>query len=127
MQSYKLRIKLNRTIEIRVGKLGSFKFPEGLYIYMGSAKQNLEGRIQRHLQKFKKLHWHIDYLLVNAKAHVISVERSTSSECALNQKVKGQILIPGFGSSDCLKKCGSHLKYFGLSRDVDLRNTSQID
>jgi len=36
-------------------------------------------------------------------------------ECRVNQMVKalfkGRIIAPGFGSSDCKEKCGSHLLF----------------
>jgi len=112
MESYQLIIKLDKTFKTRVGKLGFFSFPKGFYIYTGSAKRNLEARIQRHLLKFKKLHWHIDYLLEDLNANIVQIKRSMKSECELNKNVYGKILVPGFGSSDCVKKCESHLKYF---------------
>ena len=33
------------------------------------------------------------------------------TECSLNKKTKGIIIINGFGSSDCNLCCKSHLKY----------------
>ena len=115
MSSYKLTIKVNQDIEICVGKLGFFRFPKGFYCYTGSARKNRESRISRHFQKSKKLYWHIDYLLKDVDANIISFERSPHTECELNKKVQGEILVPGFGSSDCINRCGAHLKYFGLS------------
>ena len=110
MISYSLIIKLKKVSVISVGKLGIYKFPKGQYIYTGSAKKNLEARINRHLLQYKNLHWHIDYLLANESTNIINVERSKLHECDLNKSIKGAIIVPGFGSSDCLKKCGSHLK-----------------
>ena len=41
---------------------------------------------------------------------VLEVRRSTEPECVLNQRGYGEIVVPGFGASDCRMKCGSHLK-----------------
>ena len=112
MESYQLIIKLGETFETRVGKLGFFSFPKGFYIYTGSAKRNLEARIHGHLLKFKKLHWHIDYLLKDLNANIVQIERSMEGECKLNKNIHRKIILPGFGSSDCVEKCEAHLKYF---------------
>ena len=112
-QFYQLQIQLTRPVTITVGRLGRFQFPAGQYIYTGSAKRNLEARIQRHLSKHKKRRWHIDYLLVHPATLVIRVERSAKAECAWNQQTTGKILAPGFGASDCRQGCGSHLKFIG--------------
>ncbi|MEM0118758.1 MAG: GIY-YIG nuclease family protein [Nitrososphaerota archaeon] len=114
---YQLTIMLQKTIDISVGKLGSFTFPEGYYIYTGSAKRNRESRIARHLNKHKKPHWHIDYL--TQYGNVIHVKRYNGklSECELNGKIQisydADIIAKGFGSSDC--SCTTHLFYLGLS------------
>jgi len=112
-RSYQLLIKLDSSITIRVGKLGLFDFPQGYYMYTGSAIKNMEKRIERHLKKKKKLRWHIDYLTVNPAVEVIDVRRSDVDECKLNQYIDGTIIAPGFGASDCKADCGSHLKYLG--------------
>ena len=115
MQSYQLHIHLNENIEIEIGKLGKFTFPMGNYIYTGSAKKNIDERIKRHQSSSsdKKLHWHIDYLLNDKNAKITEVQKFDKEECALNQKTCGEIIIAGFGSSDCKNKCKSHLKYLG--------------
>ena len=48
MQSYQLHILLKESTKIQIGKLGSFNFSKGKYIYTGSAKKNIEARINRH-------------------------------------------------------------------------------
>jgi len=112
---YKLVIKLAQGREIKIGKLGTFVFPNGFYVYTGSAQNGFEKRINRHLSSNKKFHWHIDYLLSHAK--VIKVLRyvgNRKDECKLNQ-VTGQSanaipIVKKFGSSDC--NCVTHLYYF---------------
>ena len=111
MQSYQLFINVTKEINLKVGKLGKFRFPVGFYVYTGSAKKNMDKRIKRHLSKKKNLRWHIDYLLNNDAVHIIDTKKSKMTECSLNQKTKGTIIIDGFGSSDCNLCCKSHLKY----------------
>ena len=110
MQSYQLFIEIEKDIKIKIGKLGIFEFQKGNYIYTGSAKRNIDARIKLHLSKDKNLHWHIDYLLKNQEVKIIDVKRSDITECELNQAVNGEIIVKGFGSSDCKASCGSHLK-----------------
>ena len=111
MQSYQLFIHLSHNLEIQIGKLGLFTFPKGTYVYTGSAKRNLNQRITRHFLKDKNLYWHIDYLLANEHTEIIEVTKSEVSECNLNAGEKGEIIVKGFGSSDCGKNCKSHLKF----------------
>jgi len=113
--TYQLHIRLERQVTVQVGKLGRFVFAPGRYIYTGSAKRNMDARISRHLKRDKALRWHIDYLLTQAGAEVVQVERGNTPECQLNQATSGSIPAPGFGASDCKAGCGSHLKYVGES------------
>ena len=114
--TYQLNILVGHPLRIAIGRFGQFLFPAGRYIYTGSAKRNIEARIARHLRKEKSLRWHIDYLLSANDVKVVSVKRCTEEECALNQRGRGVVVVPGFGASDCRKGCGSHLKYLGEKR-----------
>ena len=111
---YALIIKLSKKKEIKIGRLGTFVFPKGSYVYTGSAQNGLEKRINRHLSSEKKFHWHIDYLLFHAK--VIKVVRyvGRKDECKLNnvtgQSVGATQIVKKFGSSDC--SCVTHLYFF---------------
>ncbi len=58
--TYQLVIRVPLQIEVTIGKLGLFRFPEGTYVYTGSARRNYEARIARHLRQEKSLRWHID-------------------------------------------------------------------
>jgi len=109
-QTYQLHIQVDPSTTLTIGKLGTFAFPAGHYIYTGSAKRNIKARIARHLRAEKKLRWHIDYLLASKQAHIIRVMTFSQSECLLNQQLTGDIIAPGFGASDCKAGCGSHLK-----------------
>ena len=112
--TYCLVMKLDRPTSIQIGRLGRESFPQGYYVYVGSALNGLTRRIARHLSQLKKKHWHVDYLLEYAKTigtrRIYSVEKR---ECALSEEV-GRIChgIPmdGFGSSDC--RCSTHLYFF---------------
>jgi Uri superfamily endonuclease len=109
--SYILVIELKENKTLQIGKLGKIFFKKGFYLYVGSALNGLEKRVQRHLKKDKKIHWHIDYLLRYAK--IISVyyqESNKKEECIIAKKLANKLSsIPGFGCSDC--KCDSHLFY----------------
>ena len=41
MQSYQLKITLNKKIKLQIGKLGEFLLKKGIYIFTGSAKKIL--------------------------------------------------------------------------------------
>ena len=110
-----LVIQLERRQVIDVGHLGRFVFPSGYYVYTGSAKRGLESRIARHLRREKRLRWHIDYLLGEARiVEVKSYHGGRLSECELSRSVGtlagSKIVAPGFGSSDC--RCSAHLFHF---------------
>lgn len=108
--TYQLIIELVRDARIEVGRFGIGRFPAGTYIYTGSARRGLEARVRRHLAAAKRLHWHIDYFLACKHARVIEVRLSAEAECARNQTTEGEIVMAGFGASDCRAGCGSHLK-----------------
>src|SRR5438477_607534 len=57
-----LVLELDRPARIEVGRLGSFGFPAGWYVYAGSALGGLERRIGRHLRPSAVRRWHLDYL-----------------------------------------------------------------
>ena len=113
LKTYQLNIRLQQDANIVIGKLGTFRFPAGRYIYTGSAKKNMEARIQRHLSQSKNNKWHIDFLLSNPDVKVTRVSRYEEEECIVNQHTKGKILVSGFGATDCRHGCGSHLKFKG--------------
>ncbi len=97
---------------IRVGRLGRFRFRQGIYLYVGSAQRNLSARLERHGIKGKPLHWHIDYLSVKAEMlGVITIAGARELECQLAKKLGRmfELVVPGFGASDC--HCGGHLFY----------------
>ncbi len=112
--SYRLHVDVARPLRLRIGRLGTFDFPAGAYVYTGSARAAMDARIARHLSPTKTLRWHVDYLLVADGVRVTRVERSPRPECALNQSARGSVVAPGFGASDCRAGCASHLLFLGL-------------
>lgn len=105
MGGYCLIMRLNKNKAIKIGKLGKIGFKKGYYIYVGSGGF---ARVRRHLSREKKLKWHIDYFLIEAKIiDVIYIK----DECNVaRQLAKRFPSITGFGCSDC--SCKSHLFYF---------------
>ena len=126
---YLLNIYLKDDQIINTGALGKIKYKKGYYFYIGSAQRNLKARIKRHLSKDKNFHWHIDYLLDNAKIVEYAIFNAKKSlECKLFQCLKNNkifdVPIEGFGSSDC--SCKSHLLY--SKEKVDLtRRLKQVE
>jgi len=115
--SYILLIEVKKDIKIFVGKLGKLHFKKGFYVYVGSAINYLESRINRHLRSDKKIHWHIDYLLKYADIiDVFFKENSIKEECRLSYEFEKRLhFLKGFGCSDC--KCNSHL-FYGNYKDI---------
>jgi Uri superfamily endonuclease len=108
---YVLTIRVNKTISPTIGALGKITFPEGLYAYVGSAQNNLDLRVARHLRREKRLFWHIDYLLNDEAAEIEGVffkEGVKMEECRVVSSLgeRGEAIY-GFGCSDC--RCRSHL------------------
>lgn len=112
--TYCLIINLEDDNLIKVGSLGEILFKKGYYVYVGSAMNSLIARLRRHLSDDKKIHWHVDYLLLNKSSHISDIIYTTSEkkvECLLSTKIKESTdFIPQFGCSDC--DCKSHLFYF---------------
>lgn len=110
--TYRLYIDLPVDRTITVGKLGTFLFKKGVYIYVGSAKKNIFHRIKRHLKQVKTNRWHIDY--VREYGDLFYYETfENKEECTLTsetiQTFNGQCPYRKLGSSDC--HCVSHLIY----------------
>jgi sugar fermentation stimulation protein A len=112
--SYLLLLENPEAITICVGKLGEIHFPQGWYVYVGSALNSLDSRLKRHQQKRKKRFWHIDYIAstIMKVKRVYPIRRSERMESQLSRAL-GPICdqsIPGFGASDTRER--SHLFYF---------------
>jgi Uri superfamily endonuclease len=106
---------LDRGADIAVGRLGTYLFPAGYYLYLGSALGGLFPRVRRHVRGRGKVHWHVDYLRRYAGvAEVWYLVSDLRWECSWYRTASGlpQAVVPvtGFGSSGC--GCRSHLVYF---------------
>ena len=111
-------MRLDRHQRISVGRLGTFDFAPGYFLYFGSARAGLKSRIERHQRREKTLHWHIDYLLRRACIEIVEThETDHRSECDLHERTLdlpgATIPVPGFGAGDC--RCRSHLIYLDES------------
>ena len=110
---YCLIIYVRKYSKIKIGKLGYLEFRRGIYVYIGSAMNSLESRLNRHLRNDKKLHWHVDYLLKHENTKILKIIYNTDKkvECDISQYISGKTTsIRDFGCSDC--ECESHLYYF---------------
>jgi len=107
-KTYILEIWLERGETIRIGKLGKFRFPQGCYLYVGSAKKNLRQRIERHLREKKRRFWHIDYLLPYGSINDVWTGEAEEEDVAENLEQRLKIPVQGFGSSDT-KRNKAHL------------------
>lgn len=121
--SYVLLVGLAEARCIETGRLGPVSFPAGFYAYAGSALGSLAPRLERHLRREKKLHWHIDYLLEHAAVlRALYAAGSDRKECVLAGSLSARLTpVPGFGCSDC--RCRSHL-FFAESRAALARAVS---
>ena len=112
--TYCLIIEVEKDSKISVGRLEQLQFKRGFYIYVGSALNSLESRVMRHLSSDKKLHWHVDYLLMDSSSNIKEVIYSIGEEkieCSLVSLISDKSSpVARFGCSDC--SCGSHLFYF---------------
>jgi Uri superfamily endonuclease len=112
--TYVLVMWLNRECELRVGRLGCFRLVPGWYLYVGSAlgAGGWRARVARHARAEKRRHWHIDYLLAEARLHEVWATASpVRQECewarVLAQYPGMRTPVHGFGASDC--RCKAHL------------------
>jgi Uri superfamily endonuclease len=108
---YVLIISVRRNTRVKIGSKGIVAFERGTYAYVGSAQNNMEKRLARHLKSVKKKFWHIDYLLTSpttAVRRIFTCEAAKIEECRLADLLRRRgCAVSGFGSSDC--NCRSHL------------------
>ena len=118
--SYFLVIRLDEKKTVRT-RAKTFELSPGYYVYVGSAMNSLEKRVARHFRRKKRLHWHIDYLLKEAKllrAYLIP------SEIKLEEKLSREVSrfgepVEGFGAGDV--KVSTNLYRFDDEPDEVLR------
>ncbi len=109
--SYVLLIHLDKARMIAVGRRRRQHFTAGYYAYVGSALNGLQARLERHLRNEKRLHWHIDYLLLEARiVEIVTCRSQGRMECAIATSLAERFsAVAGFGTSDC--RCRAHLFY----------------
>lgn len=116
--SYILILQLVRPVlGLRVGRLGSYDFAAGYYLYVGSAHGSggLAARLAYHQRPQKAHpHWHFDYLRAEGRLReawtVAGPERLECVWCKALRNQPGLTMpVPGFGSRDT--GCASHLFY----------------
>ena len=108
---YCLVIELDEDKNLKIGSRLEIDFKKGYYVYIGSAMNNLESRVKRHLSSKKKLHWHIDYLLKYSQITEVIYNLDKKVECNLSRELMmNNEYVQDFGCSDC--GCESHLYYF---------------
>ncbi len=116
--TYVLGLTRKAPCRCHVGALGVHTFPPGLYLYVGSAwgPGGLAARVNRHLRGGSSRHWHIDHLRAYARPIAVWWAVNSSVECVWAQHLLGrrdaQVIVVGFGSSDCT--CETHLIYLGV-------------
>ncbi len=117
---YLLFLRVKRDCKILVGGLGEIYLRRGVYVYVGSAQNNLEKRIFRHVEKHKKVKWHIDYVTVNKNTSIFAAYAyllPKRYECRIARELMNLMVrgFKGFGASDC--KCFSH--FFEVDREPE--------
>ena len=116
---YSILMRVDKKINLNIGRLGMIYFLPGYYTYTGRARKGLIARIQRHAKKRKTCRWHVDYLTSAGGVRIMEIivhDIDSEKECEVNQFLctlpSARIYAPGFGASDCKKRYGTHLVYF---------------
>ncbi|MGA2255894.1 MAG: GIY-YIG nuclease family protein, partial [Thermoguttaceae bacterium] len=106
--TYALLLEATAIQEVSIGKLGVLHMTPGIYVYVGSAlgPGGLAARVERHAQREKTLHWHIDYLRAETRLVEVWFARGARfREChwsrILERTAGARVPLEGFGSSDC--------------------------
>lgn len=123
--AYVLVLYLPQTRRLAIGRLGTFSFPRGTYVYLGQARGpgGLRARLRRHVLGPRTRRWHIDVLRACAQPLAWGWRTGPGDprrppECQWSQAVAALpgvfVPAPGFGASDCHAGCPAHL--LGLPR-----------
>jgi sugar fermentation stimulation protein A len=114
--SYIVILKMKKPRKFPIGERGETQFKKGYYLYVGSARKNLEQRINRHRRLRKNFFWHIDYLREQADfITALPIRTGDRIECEIADALRGISAwsVVGFGASDC--SCSTHL--FGMNNN----------
>lgn len=121
--AYLLILNILKNLKLCIGTLGKHTLRRGVYLYVGSAKNGIGGRVRRHVRLSKQKRgggkWHIDNLLRHSSVEFAgALSFPGAEECTISGVLAshGAIEAPvaGFGSSDCRSGCRAHL--YRLSR-----------
>lgn len=111
-----LVLRNERRRQLRIGRLGSFSFPRGWYLYVGSAfgPGGVAARCNHHRRISERPRWHIDYLRAQMALREIwfchgSCRREHQWAAVLAADSAFDEPVTGFGASDC--SCVTHLFY----------------
>ncbi len=99
---YLLFLKVKEQKNIEIGALGPIGFEPGTYVYVGSAMNSVEKRLERHFSEVENLHWHIDYLTAETEPfdYFILPESSEYEEWLAERLASYCEPVQNFGSSD---------------------------
>lgn len=132
--AYLLILNVLKNLKLCIGALGKHTLQGGVYLYVGSAKSGIGGRVRRHV-RLSKLKvgggkWHIDNLLRHSSVEIAgALSFPDAEECTISGVLAshGAIEAPvaGFGSSDCRSGCRAHL--YRLSRTIAGDGTAIIE
>jgi Uri superfamily endonuclease len=129
--AYILILELQRSTELQVGSLGLFHLKNGAYLYIGSAKRGLLGRVERHkrLARLKRgpTQWHIDAFLKNPRVVLKkTLTLQNAHECVISKIIAlsegSEVPVPGFGASDCRRRCTSHFYRVTSKTTINISN-----
>ena len=127
--TYLLILNIPNAINTKIGSLGILAFPASYYIYIGSALNNLEKRISRHMKKRKIKRWQIDYLTTRREVEIADVlyrESVNKLECEVAENISEYGTgVPKCGCSDCA--CKSHLIRVGDVSGIDWAGLKRIE
>ena len=119
---YHIVFKVEKEFIAKVGAAGQYLFVKGYYVYTGTAQRALKARLDHHIEKDKKIRWHIDYLsshpLASFAAAYYYEGEAAYKECRRNRKIiiNANFYLAKFGSGDC-RMCPSHLAGFNKLSD----------
>ncbi len=122
--TYILILNASSSFRVLIGRLGIFEGKPGVYLYVGSAfgPGGIKARLGRHAGLSRRHHWHIDYLRREVTLSQVWYTHDPERREHLWAGIwrmwpQSQVLMPGFGSSDC--SCLTHL--FHLPEFPDLQ------
>lgn len=115
---YALVMRLLSARRLKIGRLGTFDFPAGWYVYQGSAHGpgGLRARTNRHRRDDKIEHWNVDFMRSYAAIHEIWFSHEPSFRehdwaKAVASMTGAGCPAPDFGAH-CNESCTAHFYHF---------------